>query len=301
MNNNKVVGFLIKRNIKLYFKDKMTFFMSLITPLILIVLFVTFLRKIYVGSFTAFMPQGLDVGEKIINGFTGGWFLSSILGVSCVTIAFCSNIVMVQDKISGSVMDLLAAPLKKHLLALSYYISNVVTTLIVCYIAMGAGFIYLYAVGWYLSAADVLLIVGDVALCTLFGTACAAVVENFISSQGGVSAVATLVSSMYGFICGAYMPVSQFSAPVRNFVSFIPGTYATSLFRNHYMNGVLAELENKIPREAIAGIRDSFDGNIYFFGHSVALWQMYVIVGGASAVLIGIYIIMNVIRSKKRP
>lgn len=147
--------------------------MSLITPLILIVLFVTFLRKVYINSFHAFIPEGFTVAEKLVNAFTGGWFLSSILGVSTVTIAFCSNIVMVQDKITGSISDLLVTPVKKELLALSYYIANVVTTLIVCFIAMGAGFLYLSVVGWYLSAADIFLIIGDVLLCTLFGTALA--------------------------------------------------------------------------------------------------------------------------------
>ena len=38
---------LVKRNTKCYFKDKVMFFMSLITPLILLVLFVTFLKNIY--------------------------------------------------------------------------------------------------------------------------------------------------------------------------------------------------------------------------------------------------------------
>ena len=38
---------LVKRNSKIYFKDKMTFFLSLITPLILIVLFITFLKNAY--------------------------------------------------------------------------------------------------------------------------------------------------------------------------------------------------------------------------------------------------------------
>ena len=36
---------LIKRNIKLFFKDKGMFFTSLITPAILLVLYVTFLGK----------------------------------------------------------------------------------------------------------------------------------------------------------------------------------------------------------------------------------------------------------------
>ena len=38
---------LIKRNIKLFFADKGLFFTSLITPLILLVLYATFLAKVY--------------------------------------------------------------------------------------------------------------------------------------------------------------------------------------------------------------------------------------------------------------
>ena len=49
---------------------------------------------------------------------------------------------------------------------------------------MAVGFIYLAAVGWYLSVTDILLIVFDVILCVLFGTSLAAIVESFLSTQG---------------------------------------------------------------------------------------------------------------------
>ena len=39
------LGALIRRNSKLYFKDKGMFFTSLITPMILLVLYVTFLSR----------------------------------------------------------------------------------------------------------------------------------------------------------------------------------------------------------------------------------------------------------------
>ena len=116
------------------------------------------------------------------------------------------------------------------------------------------GLLYLSAVGWYLSMMDVLLILADMALCILFGTSLAAVVEYFISSQGGISAVATLVSSMYGFLCGAYMPLSQFSEPIRNVAAMIPGTYGAVLLKNHFMRGALAELSGVLPEEGIEGI-----------------------------------------------
>ena len=47
---------LTKRNIKVFFKDKGMFFTSLITPVILLVLYVTFLAKVYRNTFVAALP-----------------------------------------------------------------------------------------------------------------------------------------------------------------------------------------------------------------------------------------------------
>ena len=41
------LGALIKRNVKLYFRDKGMFFTSLITPIILLVLYSTFLKNVF--------------------------------------------------------------------------------------------------------------------------------------------------------------------------------------------------------------------------------------------------------------
>ena len=45
------LGALIKRNVKLYFRDKGMFFTSLITPIILLVLYTTFLKNVFEESF----------------------------------------------------------------------------------------------------------------------------------------------------------------------------------------------------------------------------------------------------------
>ena len=47
----KTLNALVKRNVKIFFKDKGTFFTALITPIILLVLYVTFLYNVYVISF----------------------------------------------------------------------------------------------------------------------------------------------------------------------------------------------------------------------------------------------------------
>lgn len=298
MKELRVLFALVKRNIKLYFKDKGVFFLSLITPLILLVLFVSFLGNVYESSLNSILGE-YSVSDKLVNAFCGGWLLSSILGVCCITIAFCSNI-QVYDKISGCELDLNSTPTSKRTIFLSYFLANLFTTLIVSFIAMIVGFIYLAIVGWYLSFSNVLLIILDIVMCTLFGSLLASIIMSFISNQGGLSTVSTLVSSLYGFLCGAYMPLSQLSAGIRNVVMFIPGTYGVVLLRNHYMNDVLNEMNNSVPRELIEVVRDSFDGNAYFFNNKVEIWQMYLILGVSIAVLLGVFVLIAKLRNRKK-
>lgn len=112
---------LTKRNIKVFFKDKGMFFTSLITPVILLVLYVTFLAKVYRDSFASALPDGMSVPEKLVNGMVAGELVTSLLAVSCVTVAFCSNLLMVMDKISGARKDFLISPTRKSTIAAAYF------------------------------------------------------------------------------------------------------------------------------------------------------------------------------------
>lgn len=292
---------LIKRNVTLFFREKGMFFTSLITPVILLVLYATFLANIYRSDFIASFPEGFEVSEDLIDGLVGGQLISSLLAVCCITVAFCSNMLMVQDKVTGAKRDLTIAPVKKSVLALAYYIATALSTMAICLIALGAGLIYLACTGWYLSASDVFLMIFDVFLLTMFGTALSSIVNVFLNSQGQISAVGTIVSSGYGFICGAYMPISQFSSGLQTVLSFLPGTYGTSLIRNHSMNGVFREMkEQGFPSEVIEDIRSSLDCNISFFGHSVNEGAMIAIVGGTTLLLIAIYVLIHYRSERKK-
>lgn len=285
---------LIKRDTKLFFKDKGMFFTSLITPVILLVLYATFLANVYKDSFTGAIPDAFPVDEGLIDGCVGGQLFSSLLAVCCVTVAFCSNMLIVQDKVNGTRNDLTITPVKSWALAMGYYLSTLIATLIICYVAMGVCFIYIKATGWYMTAADVLMIMLDIFLLSLFGTALSSIINLFLSTQGQISAVGTVVSAGYGFICGAYMPISQFSEGLQKVLSFLPGTYGTSLLRNHALRGVFEEMEDVgFPDEVVEAIKDSIDCNIYFFDEKVEVGVMYAILCVTVVALIGIYVLIN--------
>ena len=292
---------LIKRNIKLFFKDKGMFFTALITPAILLVLYATFLGNVYRDSFVANIQNAGELSDKLIDSLVASQLISSILAVSCVTVAFCSNFLMVQDKANGTVKDFRISPIKSSVISLSYYVATILSTLLICFSATAVCLIYLASVGFYMSVADVFLLILDVFLLVLFGTALSSVINFFLSSQGQISAVGTIVSSGYGFICGAYMPISSFSTGLQRVISFLPGTYGTSLVRYHSMRGGLAEMEKDgVPAEIIDELMNALDCNLYFFGHKVEPWVMYLILSGSILLLLGIYIALNALRKKEK-
>lgn len=291
---------LVRRNCLMFFRDKGIFFTSLITPLILLVLYATFLSNVYRESFVAAIPTGFAVSDRLVDALVGGQLFSSLLAVCCVTVAFCSNMLMVQDKVTGAAKDFAITPVKASVLSLGYYISTAISTLIIALVGTGACLIYIGRVGWYLSGTDVLCILLDVFLLVMFGTALSSIVNYFLSSQGQISAVGSIVSSCYGFICGAYMPISQFSPGLQKVLSFLPGTYATSLFRNHTLQGVFSEMESQgVHGEIINGFRNTVDCNIKFFDNVVEVPVMYWILGGWTLALILVYVGINRFLPKK--
>lgn len=290
---NKFIA-MLKRNIKLFFKDKGMFFTSLITPVILLVLYVTFLANTYHDSIMSSLPSGFTIPDKLIDGFVAGELFSSLLAVCCVTVSFCSNMLMVQDKVTGARSDLTVSPVKSSVLSLSYYTATLISTLLICCVATGISFIYISNAGWYLSSKDICLIFLDIFLLVMFGTALSSIINFFLSTQGQISAVGTIVSAGYGFICGAYMPISSFGSGLQKILSFLPSTYGTSLIRNHALNGVFEEMSSLgIPNEIIEEIKDGVDCNLYFFGNAVSQSHMYIIMSAVIAVFIILYVVSS--------
>ncbi len=288
--------YLTLRNIKLYFKDKMTFLVSLITPLILLVLFIAFLKSTYEDSILSII-QGFDLDQSLIDAFTGGWLFSSVLATSCITIAFCSGM-MVIDKINRANIDFMVSPVKKSTLQLSYVLANLFSTFIITFVLLIVGLIYLACVGFYITFVDILLIVFGIIITSLFGTILANIIWTFTHSQGVVSGVCTLVSALYGFICGAYMPIRTMGQGMQYFVSLLPGTYATVLFRQGFLNSVLNRMRETLPQGMINGIASGFDVKMSFFGHDVSTLALILVISISTIVLLGVFLFINKFKKK---
>ena len=281
----KAVFALISRNRKLFFKDRGMFFSALITPGILILLYATFLANVYRDSFVSAIPDMITISDKLIDGTVAAQLAAALLAVSCVTVTFCVNLTMVQDRANGTRKDFNVSPISKAQLYLGL-------ALVLC---LG----YMYKMGWYMSAVDVLWVLLDEILLVLFGSTLSSIVSFPLTTQGQLSAVGTIVSAGYGFLCGAYMPISNFGSGLQKVLSYLPSTYGTSLLKNHMLRGIFEEMENnQLPEEMITAIRDTLDCNPKFQGSVVSVNQMVMLMVGCVVVFGIIFLCMTALPEK---
>lgn len=106
----KTVIALVNRNRKLFFKDRGMLFSAMITPGILIVLYATFLAKVYKDSFLSATKEWVNISDKLVNGTVAAQLAAALLAVSCVTVTFCVNLTMVQDRANGIRKDFNVSP-----------------------------------------------------------------------------------------------------------------------------------------------------------------------------------------------
>ena len=96
------------------------------------------------------------------------------------------------------------------------------------------------------------------------------------------------------------MPINTMGEGMQHFVSLLPGTYATVLFRQGFLNGVLNEMNKTLPNEMVEGIASGFDVKMSFFGHDVSTLGLILVITISTIVLLGIFLLINCLKKKKK-
>lgn len=299
MNNIRKLWMLTKRNIRLFCLDKGQFFGAMIAPLILLLLYGTFLASVYYDSFDSAVPPEISVDAGIIDAFVLGWLSSCLMAVCSVTIACNANAIMVQDRTKGVWKDLKTAPVPGWVISCSYFLGSFLVALLICTVIWLASLFFLANKGLLMNQGEILASYLDTIVLCLFGTAFSSVLLSFCKTDGQRSAVLTVVSTVYGFLCGAYMPISQFGEGLQKVLSWLPGTYGTSLLHAHYMEGAYRKLNELFPAEVLEQMRTSFDADLLFNNQLVTQSNKYAVVLISCLVLILLFVLIRNRLSKK--
>ena len=245
-----ILGF-IKRNLLLFFKDWQSILFSLLTSIIVLVLYLLFLKGTFVSAIQSAMEQypGLAsmVPQKDIDMFANLFLLSGILGSAMISVPFSCITVVVKDRANKVDFDILATPMKREQIIFAYFVSAVLTSTLLTGIILAIGLIGIRMQGnMYLNISQVIKAFSIVALGSISASAIFMIVVLFFKTVSACEAFFGILSAASGFVIGAYIPISQFSNEVQTVCNLFPASQITIMLRNILLNGLLEHINTSL-------------------------------------------------------
>ena len=242
---------LIKRNLLLFFKDWQSILFSLLTSIIVLVLYLLFLKGTFVRAMQSAMEQypGLAsmVSETDIDMFANLLLLTGILGSAMISVPFSCITTLVRDRANKVDYDILATPLKRGQIIFDYFVSAVLTSILLNSIILAVGLIGIRMQGnMYLNASQVIKAFSIVALGSISASAIFMIIVLFFKTVSACEAFFGILSAASGFVIGAYIPISQFSNEVQTVCNLFPASQITIMLRNILLNGLLEHINTSL-------------------------------------------------------
>ena len=242
---------LIKRNLLLFFKDWQSILFSLLTSIIVLVLYLLFLKGTFVSAMQSAMEQypGLVsmIAEKDIDMFANFLLLTGILGSAMISVPFSCITTLVRDRANKVDYDILATPLKRGQIIFAYFVSAVLSSTLLTGFILAIGLVGISLQGdTHLNAIQLVKSFAVVALGSISASAIFMIVVLFFKSVSACEAFFGILSAASGFVIGAYIPISQFSNGVQTVCNLFPASQITILLRNILLNGLLEHINTSL-------------------------------------------------------
>ena len=242
---------LIKRNLLLFFKDWQSILFSLLTSIIVLVLYLLFLKGTFVVAINKEMEQypGLAsmVVEKDIDMFANLLLLTGILGSAMISVPFSCITTLVRDRANKVDYDILATPMKRGQIIFAYFVSAVLSSTLLTGIILTIGLVGIRMQGnIYMNASQVVKAFSIVALGSISASAIFMIIVLFFKTFSACEAFFGILSAASGFVIGAYIPISQFSNEVQTVCNLFPASQITIMLRNILLNGLLTHINTSL-------------------------------------------------------
>lgn len=294
---------LTKRNMKVFLRDKTGVFFSLLSPLLVLLLFILFLGDLQISSVKVTL-ENYDVINLFASNFSKAvaynWLIAGVLGVSCITVSFSCLAVIITDREKGIENDYKASPVSNIKVYISYILGVFFSTLLIMIIVSIAGIIFLAATNSLnMKFIDVLILYGGIILGSFNASLFAYALTSFIKTTGAHGAFTGLICAVSGFLIGAYMPISSFPKAIQYVCGIIPGSHSAGLCRASLLNNYIADAGSK-SIEVAESLNEYFSMNINLFGNSIDKTGMFTFLLISTVVFLVINVIIIKLHNKKR-
>ncbi|MDD7266827.1 MAG: ABC transporter permease [Lachnospiraceae bacterium] len=291
------IGFT-KRNLRVFFSDRQTIFFSMLTPIIVLSLYLLFLSDNYTKSVEHSLQQVAATARRAdIKAFVNGILLTGILGTEIISIPFHTLTTMVHDRERRIDNDVLATPMKRGVVVLGYFIAAVAATVIMGSIVAAVGIGVMVGQGLPLPS---LSMFGRLFLTLLLGafssTALFMLLLLLIKTEAAAGAISGIVSAVSGFVIGAYMPISAFGKGIQTVCNLFPATGITVLFRDILTMPAINRLADALPQarrtQFVEEMRAAFGYELQWGGHGIGRMGIVIFVSAGILLCLGLLVLI---------
>lgn len=256
----KQIASLIKRNFRMYIRDRGAVFFSLLTMLIVIGLMILFLGENNVKNITNILTEsgGLrnaETDQKNAEILVLMWTIAGILSVNTITVSLSVIGIMITDFSRKRLQSFYTAPISRMKIALGYIGAAVVCSLLISGLTMIIAETYAVANG-----AEALGFTAHCKLLTmvfvnsLTYTSIMYFIAMFIVSESAWTGLGTVVGTLAGFLGAIYIPMGALSTGVQGALKCTPVLYGSSMFRKVFTESAMADTFAGLP----ASVTDEF-------------------------------------------
>lgn len=249
---------LILRNCKVYTRDKLAFFMSFLSVIILILVYQVFLGQIQIDALKVALNSESISTEAI--QMVNLWLISGLTTIVSMTSTLGAFGVMVSDREKKLSEDFKVSPISNFKVELGYaifaIIFGIIMTLLSCIFAICIfnGFSSLL----HYSMMDYLAIFGIITLGTILSAAMILPIVLFIHSSSAFTTLSTIVGTFIGFISGVYLSIGSVGETLRRIMTWFPLTQVNSLLKQVLMKYSIAQVFDKAPVETMNSYKESY-------------------------------------------
>lgn len=265
------------RNAKLFLRDKATFFFSIMSSLIMILLYFLFIAKIYI--------DGINQNVTIITEKSAGFIvylqmMAGVLVLNSMSLSLGMFTGMAKDFESQKLNSFLTTPVKKRELLISYFLGGVIVSFVLnLFTWIITVFLIGFITGYWIFLSTFFLALFVLIVSSLISSSIMMLLTAIAKSSTALGVINGVSGTFLGFVCGIYMPYTNLGNGVEAAGSFFPFTHLTIWFKNIVLNdafsqiGITGEAKDVLMSEWFTAF------GVGFCGLDAPLWLMLLFSG----------------------
>ena len=247
---------LVKRNLRIYFRDKGAVFFSLLSMIIVIVLMLFFLGDMNVESLTENLSffQGRDVEKDRANAelLVLIWTAAGIISINAVTVTL-AVLSSIKDRTSGILNSIYTAPVSRLKISAAYVFSSWTASVIICAVTLAIAEFYCIIKGADpFSASAHMKLLGIIAVNSFTYSSLMYLVAMLAKTEAAWSGLGTVIGTLVGFLGGIYLPIGTLSDGIGNAMKCLPVIYGAAAFREIMTEDMIAEMFEGVPSDFVS-------------------------------------------------